>query len=1066
MPRLRKYADGNGFYIKDYLYGTGFCTWQIDVQGLAYLRDRGVFGEGDQVSGADRNHLLEKKLIWSLGDGPRPDGPTASVPTSPETKQLASALRHWATTGGVQQLTPILYRQPGDHRDRCFSSAFISWLGRLDAGLTLADLDQLSAPDFDDLANPLLEKLKDEPLHHLFAFNGDTHVLWQLSKVVGFVAQQFRGDRICPEAWKASQPVLHRLFAILEQRDDSTSKDAVGKKKPHARRRLLALRPTLRWEIDFQRVVIVLPEQILPSEIEGVSWSVSPGGCDQPQLWPVEGGRRMDEVCSHALAPSPSYRIVVTLRQGDSGEARTESTLINLVDRLEPCVLFSTSGELLPCEEGEIHPSGEYLALLRAEKRAEFFCRKGIHEAERIPVAPAGWHGWEGWQIQLSAGADIGPYEIHDFDGAASWEPAAPPRSEIIWREATPVWVDSWPRIYLSDPRAFKGAILKVQQEGTSNSGSQLQHLIVGKDIPIVTDDESQRDFLILDGVSPLAGLFGALRLECRLPMCPDQRPLGIRLIRIPSIQFRYVPDPKASDRAMAVELTSAKLRRDSVIPDADTEVCSETDAAIVLRAREPVSSPAVTVRLSEYLATVRIRVPVTRASLITARNGFTGWRLLPIDALDFAEVSVHDRVRVELHEPPFTEDGQLLCRLVGVGEVAAGSSLEELAGLNVFEVDLHRWRDSLGMAAQGTVQVRGRKLWIDLAGLKVLKVLPVAAQHPVSQPVLVLNPRNQIIQELETALESGSLDDVVRLARKCFATARLPGSSPIDRELLSLAAGRALILTAAGPEHFEQGIDFLSDLFNRQDLSEVQLLREIADLRLNSRSPDRILPISRDAIYRLQKALPDSPRKQLLIAEGHYHLARDTQLSASGCWRTCIELSDSYLNCPSTGHDSPERCEARLLRELGRLMLGLETSSRTEKDPASDTAAMAPWIDAVRFASTYIRNILPKRSKLPPTARAVTAAPAPGILRGEDEHLLRLVLAQAGRYDSATEYWKEIESWTPERFFAIRLLRARQAVLDGKTDFARDEYSRLLEETLVKGPNFFLDIIAAERPA
>jgi hypothetical protein len=512
----------------------------------------------------------------------------------------------------------------------------------------------------------------------------------------------------------------------------------------------------------------------------------------------------------------------------------------------------------------------------------------------------------------------------------------------------------------------------------------------------------------------------------------------------------------------MAVELSSPSLRPAAVIPDADTELCPATDA-FVLRAQQPVSSPRVTVRFSEYRTTVRIRLPVTRAAHITAENGFIGWRALPIDNLDLATVSVNDRLRVELHESPITENGVLLSRLVGVGEVAAGSTLEELPSLNVFEIDLHRWRDSLGMAAQGTIQVRGRKRWIDLARLQERSP---DAPHVPSPLTLVSNPRNELIQELETILETGSLEDIVQLATQYYEKAHLSDSSPIDRELISLAAARALILTASTPKHLQQGIDFLSEFFDRQDLGEVRLLHQTANLRLVNRSPDSSKSMSRDAIYQLEQELPNSPRKRLLLAECHYHLARDTRLSAIACWWTCIGLSDSYLKLLSTGHDSPDRCEAMLLGELGRLMLGSEPSTSTEKIQASEFALLAPWINAVRFAGAYVRNILPKPPRPSPITTAVMAAPAPAILRHEDEQLLRLVLAQAGRYDSAPELWKAIENWTPERFFAIRLLRARQAVLEGKMELAQQEYSRLLQESLVRGPDFFLEIIANERPA
>jgi hypothetical protein len=86
-------------------------------------------------------------------------------------------------------------------------------------------------------------------------------------------------------------------------------------------------------------------------------------------------------------------------------------------------------------------------------------------------------------------------------------------------------------------------------------------------------------------------------------------------------------------------------------------------------------------------------------------------------------------------------------------------------------------------------------------------------------------------------------------------------------------------------------------------------------------------------------------------------------------------------------------------------------------------------------------------------------------VLRLEDEDLLRLIVLQAAGQESASQLWERIKNWPPERFFAIRLLRARQAALEGRTNEAREEYNRLLEETTTKGKNFLLDIVAGERP-
>ena len=79
MPRLRKYVDGDGFYLSDFLHGTGYCTWQIGPKGLDFLRERGVKGDGDHVSIRDRSELCDRGWIWVTGSHPERLPPGAAV---------------------------------------------------------------------------------------------------------------------------------------------------------------------------------------------------------------------------------------------------------------------------------------------------------------------------------------------------------------------------------------------------------------------------------------------------------------------------------------------------------------------------------------------------------------------------------------------------------------------------------------------------------------------------------------------------------------------------------------------------------------------------------------------------------------------------------------------------------------------------------------------------------------------------------------------------------------------------------------------------------------------------
>jgi hypothetical protein len=1060
MPRLRRYVDGSGFYIKDYLHGTGHCTWQVDEQGLGYLRARGVAQDGDHISGSDRNRLLEQDLIWRTGEGDRggrADRQGVTVP--PEVATLAADLRAWAPQGGLVRLTPILYSRSCDHRDRCFSRPFLSWMERLDEGLCLADLDGLSATDFDDIACPRLQQL-DDVLHRHFAVRGETHVLWQLARIVGLVARQLRGNAVCPAAWTEGQPVLHRLFAILTQASAGRQLSHTGPEASRRRvaRRLLPRPPILRWDVDAQQVVVVLPEQHLPAEVEGLTWAVCPGGCEPPQIRLGSGGRFVEESCSHPLAPASSYNAEVTLRQHPPAGTLRESRRWTLPAGLESCVLFDSDGTILCSDEEVPLRAGEFLALVRAEVSARLLQGKGVAAIERVPVSPAGWRGWEGWQVRLDGGAAFGTYTVEDHRATASWDVEVPPPFPVRWRESHPVWVGAWPRLYVSSPDPFAGAVLEVAREDNNAAGMRPRCFRVGDDIPFAVDSATGRSFLSLAAVPALAGLFGSIRLECRAPTASDDPPLCARLIRVPSLTMRYVPDPAAPEAALAVEMKGCGRTAGPMTAEADTEIVT-TGGSVILRARQPVSSPGVTVRLAEHQLTLRLRVPSARACLITSDRGFGGWHALPLEALDLSSVGTHDSLRVELHEPPITEAGRLFCRIVGGGEVAAGEALQSGGPVHAFEVELHRWRDSLGFLAEGTIQLRGQRHWIDLARLHNRTVTGMPAPG-------ALGRHGQLLQSLDAALANGDEKAVARLADECLGLAGRSQGNVVDQEVLPIAAARALIAGADERETLQRAADCLASLADRADLPDAWLLRETAALRIAARAPSHE-PMSRERLQRIEERLPECGRKALLLAECYYQFARDAHGVTDACWRACLALAESCLDGLPAAASMPEREDAELLRELARLVLALEPSSGPPRSPEALQAKGRNhvWRAAVRFASLYVRTPGTRAVAVPQAVQEIRSTRAPTILRPEDENLIRLVVAQACRLEEASDLARAQRPWGPGRFFAIRLLQARQALLEGRRDEAREEYDALLQQSIANGPDFLLELVAAERP-
>ena len=225
---------------------------------------------------------------------------------------------------------------------------------------------------------------------------------------------------------------------------------------------------------------------------------------------------------------------------------------------------------------------------------------------------------------------------------------------------------------------------------------------------------------------------------------------------------MRYVPDPAAPEAAMAVEIADCARIVATMTAEPDTQIVT-AGSSVILRASQPVTSPGVTVRLEEYQLTFRLRVPSTRACLITPVSGFSSWQSLPVEDLELSSVGVHDRLRVELHEPPLTEVGRLFCRIVGGGEVAAGEELEARGPVCAFQVELHRWRDSLGFLAEGTIQLRGQRRWIDLAKLRNRTITAMPAPTDLS-------PRGHLLQTLDASLADGDEKEVARLAADaCF---------------------------------------------------------------------------------------------------------------------------------------------------------------------------------------------------------------------------------------------------------------------------------------------------------
>jgi hypothetical protein len=1044
MPRLRKYAYGSGYYLTDYLQGVGYCTWQIGREGLGYLRDRGVEMSGDHVSGRDRNELRDRGWIWVTGAHPDRLPPGVAVLPA-DLRPLAEELSRWAARGSLDELQRILHGTHSDHRDCCFSPSFLKWLAALDAGLGLAGLDVISAPDFEDSAAPVLDALR-EPLHSFFARRGETHVLWQLARVVALVARQQRGSPTCPALWRERYPVLHRLFVQIGELafPARPARQSVRLGRPN--RLGLVSPPCVVWEVDLQQVVALLRPQTLPSGVRGMTWRMdSVEAVPQPQTWTEADGVRVEETRSRPLSPARSYLIETELH-GQSPPF-SERHRIELPDGFVPCILFAADGTMLGVADESALPPGDYLALVKREIAGRLFQRRGVRQVERIDIAPVGWHGWQGWRLCLDPGAEVAPYIVEADSSPATWDVEPPPETVVRWRETLGVYVGCWPRLFVTSPEAFTSAIIEVGRE----PAAQADHLLaVGAPGGVPLQGEGERHFLDFEAVASLERYYGTVRLICRPPAQPDAPPLTARFIRLPQMTLAYVPDPVRPEQALAVHVQGNADLLDGLIGDSDTELLRGPEG-IVLRAKAPHVSPGVCAKLSGNEAAVRVRVPATRLGLVTEGSGFLGWQEPPLSDLDLSTIETGDRLRIELHEEPALEDSRLLCRLVGGDEIAAGWLIGSGGPVWQFEVELHRWRDGFGLTSAGTIQARTHRRWADIVLLREREepTRPVSPPEPVSE-------RTRLVLALEEALARDDRAEIRQVATECQAHITDTMATPVDRELLLLAVARASAVAAAGKNDLREAERCLAELGDRPDLPEVEIIRRIVGLRHSNR-PGSGCRMSVDEVERLSHGLPNLPQAILFRAECWYRFCRQARESASGAWQTCLDLSGRFL-ARTTGRPW-ERGAALLLRAIARLMLALEPDS-----PPTATSSAAPtdaWLAALRLAAQSVRT---PRYRVAP--RAVPKLPDEdiSILSPEDAALVRIIVAHAAGCPADEAHFADLSSWGREQFFAISLLRARQARLKGNELEAREAYNRVLREAMNGGPDFLLDVEAGER--
>ena len=1037
MPRLRRYVRGTGCYIAGHVPGVGYSTWQIGAEGLDYLAALGIARDGDRILPHDLRGLLERELIWTLGEGP---GGVGSPSPEPALDRLAIVLEDWAGGGGgLRRLAEVIRIDDANYLDRCFSAAMIDWLEQVAPDGSLSEFVGLTESAFADLAAKRHSELSADPLFGRYAASGTHVVLWRLAANVGLVARQLRGGRELPAAWR-DEPVLRYIFARLSGRDRPPG--------PTARPRAAPRRPPfVSWDVELQQVVAVLPAHPLPDGVTGLSWQVNGGEPVLPLVRSDGAMRVAEESDSGPLKPSEVYQVRVAY-PGDATRASGRWG-VTMTTGLVPLVLFQPDGTLFDLGRPEPLVPGEYLALVEPGAEATVRGRRGLDLVERLPLAPVGWPRWTGWRLRIEPGADIDPYPLVEPGRSATWELESPHEPPVTWLDALPVWLGGLPRVLLNAPSPFIGAVLEVDAEFGGGHRAIHRDLVIGTDIPLSAGPG--RPAIDLAGVPSLAGSYGRIHLTCRPPEALDGPPLVLEFVRLPELGLRYVADPDKPASALAVRLESGGL---GVLPGPDTErlIDPGDPGAVVLRPVDPVTSPAVTAHLPHGRGEVRVRVPVTRTALSTAADGFLGWAAPPLEALDLGSIRPEDRLILEFHREPPTERGRLVTRVAGCGELFLGDRCDESGRAYLFEIELHRLRDGFGPQASGPVQVRGASGWIDLARLRATVFTETARNE-------VRPDRKEWWQEwageLERLAASGDVAAVEVLIKKCLDRCCWTGHSEVADDLLPLAVARATLTALEGPEALARARAALEPLVDRPDLPEARAL----GLTLVLRSGFGTAGDGRwtlDDLEALGAEVPRGVDRDLLLAEGWYRYASFADGPGLACWDSCLDLCEQLLRRPA-GVTRQSISDAVLLREMARLM---RYDFHSEPDvPWEDVLpSRLPWVGVARFVNRYVREPRPRPRAYPDVP--VLPAGRPSVLRPEDAELLRSLVDHARGASIDDRAWS---CWGVAPFTG--LLRARGALYAGFSSVAREEYDKFLKHALADELSELLDLIAEERP-
>ena len=1000
MPVLKERRTG-GHYLVGSLFGRSVVTWQIGSDGLGYLRACGV-SPGSSVSTAQLQYLHSLGWVWTGQTGVDQGSGGACGMEVP-----LAGLISWAETGDPTRLLAVLAEARLDLR-RCYSQTFVEWARGMVPGASLAPLTDLTYAAFVEYGGRRSAARLNGLHQQLLAADGGLAVLWHWVRLAGHVVRWAEMADELPAAWRgtAYEAVDHVL------RQPPVAGPATGSVAPGpATLAVHGVVPYLQWLVDDQEVRLVLPGGPLAKGAR-VTWTVEGREQTAPVVHPAPAHDWLEEACSGPLACAAAWDVAV--RTATTPEQCQIVRHHVKVPADAGVVVFDRNGRAVDGRVALLSPGTYWVLTAEDAVSTGPLARAGIEVIDEAAFEPVGWAKWSGALVSLAAGAQLGPYHVGSLRGTVSWELVAP-ADPVEFVQPTKAYVGCLPLVTVtaSDDTLLADAQVAVGPPGAALRSWPLQPSPADGANPglLVVRDGQRTIDLSLDPRSVGAGGRCVVRLMApHLP--PSGTPAALHFIALPGCQVSYSIDDEHPEESRAVEIVADG----EVVAGPDSRVmCSPGSRhTIYLRDRlvAPLASFSVLPRGASTPAVLSVRVPVSRAALQSHDAPLPSWQRLPL-TIERDAIRLDTVLLLELaDEPLVTSRGELVCRLSTGEPMVAGRSNGRASR---FRVPLHQWLPSIGPCTSAAVSVHCAGSWRVIANVVGhMPPEPVPAWHPTDRhqglfDALSARGSDRSAAEAcaaacECALAETGCPDwfaelyLTRLARLHLVWGDLQGTVEVIGRLRSRCGG-----TPDGQElqtrvHVRSG-----------KLDGHELLQAVATLM----------------------GLPDSPGQRMALAESTYRLARAGKGGVgalAGCRRGLLSLPDG----------------GRLEGPDAALLLGLVTVLLDEIPPAALVEGLGSWGKALGLVAHYLHH--PRETNRAKPRHAAPVDP-PCVWARVDAMYVAVALGQIAGC-SVEHAQAVLRTLCAEGPYMPRkeLLLARQLVIDGELDEAKQWYRRILD--------------------